>query len=166
MCLPTTRKGTVRLVPGRGVKINYTYYWTPEFRDPAHVGKDLDVRYDPENMALALVWLNGHWAPCRSELAADFEGRTEKEVETATQEIRARFARTRERKIVTAELIARYLRKTATTEKALEAARDAGHPIDAVGQTTVPALPDKSQAEPDAESMWDNITLKLFGDFE
>ena len=30
--LPTTPKGTAQVEPGRGVKINYVYYWSDEFR--------------------------------------------------------------------------------------------------------------------------------------
>lgn len=33
MTLPTTAKGTARVVPGRGVKINYIFYWCEGFRE-------------------------------------------------------------------------------------------------------------------------------------
>ena len=33
--LPTTARGKARVVPGRGVKVNYIFYWSSAFRDPA-----------------------------------------------------------------------------------------------------------------------------------
>ncbi len=33
--LPTTQKGTSKVVAGRGVKINGIYYWSEAFRNPA-----------------------------------------------------------------------------------------------------------------------------------
>lgn len=38
LTLPTTAKGTAKIVPGRGVKINYIFYWCEGFRDGALEG--------------------------------------------------------------------------------------------------------------------------------
>ena len=32
--LPTTNRGTAKVVPGKGVKIHHVYYWCEAFRDP------------------------------------------------------------------------------------------------------------------------------------
>ncbi len=119
MCLPSTREGTAKVQPGRGVKINTFYYWTEAFRNPAFVGKTVPVRYDPDDVSLAFAWLADHWAPCRSEHAAEFQGRSEKEIRMATQELRARIKRNGERRAVNATLTASYLRSTDVTEKIL-----------------------------------------------
>lgn len=168
MCLPSTVKGTAKIEAARGVKINYLHYWTEEFRDPLLAGINAPVRYDPNDASLAFVWLKNHWAPCRSELAADFEGRSEKEIETATQELRARFKRTGERRAITAGLIASYLRDTAVTEKALverkrhqESVAAEDHDLKTMLGLAGPA----TQPTPD-DSVWDNLNLKFFGDFE
>ena len=45
--LPTTTKGTAQVSPGRGVKINYIYYWSDAFRNPEIERQQVAVRYDP-----------------------------------------------------------------------------------------------------------------------
>lgn len=45
--LPTTPKGTAKVEPGRGVKINYVYYWSDEFRPASLEHTQVPVRYDP-----------------------------------------------------------------------------------------------------------------------
>lgn len=117
--LPSTRKGVAKVDTTRGVKIGYIYYWTSEFRKPAYARKDVPVRYDPFDASTAFVQLNNRWVDCRSEYASEFEGRSEKEIAMATQEIRVRYARTGERRAVNAKRIARYLSDTAVTEKSL-----------------------------------------------
>ncbi len=46
--LPTTPKGTAKVRPGSGVKINYLYYWSDEFRPSSIENTQLAVRYDPQ----------------------------------------------------------------------------------------------------------------------
>jgi putative transposase len=37
--LPTTRTGKSKVFPGRGVKLNYLYYWSDEFGSPENERK-------------------------------------------------------------------------------------------------------------------------------
>ena len=47
MCtLPSTQKGTAKVQPGCGVKINHIYYWADGFRDPGIEGQQVPVRYE------------------------------------------------------------------------------------------------------------------------
>jgi transposase InsO family protein len=117
--LPSTLKGTAKLIPSRGLKINYLYYWAEEFRNAAFEHQDISVRFDPEDMSTAYAWLKGHWVRCRSELTAEFEGCSEKEILMASKELRGRFSKAGERRALTAELIAQYLRSITVTEKIL-----------------------------------------------
>lgn len=168
MCLPTTDKGTAKVEPARGVKINYLHYWTAEFRDPAHAGKSVPVRYDPDDASLAFAWLDDHWAPCQTIHAVEFRGRSEREIAMATQEIRARFKRNGERRAITAERIAEYLRETCATEQQLlehkrhQESQDAGAPE----SRPVFNLPAPSPDDPTPDDVWNNLTLKLFGDYD
>ena len=50
--LPSTPKGTAKVQPSRGVKINYLYYWSVDdsFINPEVEGTNVPVRYDPFDM--------------------------------------------------------------------------------------------------------------------
>jgi transposase InsO family protein len=75
--LPTTRKRSAKLVPGKGVKINSLYYWAKDdvFRDnPELEGTHLPVRYDPYNVGHAFACVKGEWVECLSERLSE-EGR-------------------------------------------------------------------------------------------
>ncbi len=88
MCtMPTTAKGTAKLSPGRGVKINHIYYWSDTFRDPELEQRQIAVRYDPFDAGTAYAFCRNQWVECHSEYYAVFRGRSEKEVMLATKEL-------------------------------------------------------------------------------
>lgn len=164
MCMPTTKKGTVTLDPARGVKILYRYYWTPEFRNPRLANQRLAVRYDPDNMSRAFVWLKDHWAVCRSEFAADFEGITETEIEAATLKIREQDKRARRNRSVSARMLAEYFREINATEARLlerkaQAETSSHPPLNGAKPADPPEL------VPD-QSVWANLNLEFFGEFK
>lgn len=169
MCLPSTRKGTAKVEPSRGVKIGYIYYWTPEFRDSAYAKTDVEVRYDPFNMSVALVWLKNHWADCRSELAAEFEGRTEKEINNTTQELRARMKRDGTRRGINAQIIANYLRETTSTEQGL---LNQQRQLDTQAASNLQVITSyqskqlESAADSTKQDVWQNLTIKMIGEFD
>jgi hypothetical protein len=164
MCMPSTRRGVARVDPGRGVKIGYIYYWTAEFRDPKHARSDVPVRYDPFDKSTAFVWLGDHWAMCRSELAAEFQGRTEREIDDATQELTARQKREGSRRATNAQMIAAYLREVSGTEEEL---RRRVH-IEEMRLVQFPTSESEDlQKYENAPSMdkWGGLELKMFGEF-
>lgn len=165
MCLPATKKGTAMVASGRGVKISYIYYWTPEFRDPGYHGANVPVRYDPFDVSTAYVWLKDHWARCRSEYAAEFQGRSEKEIGVATQEVRARQLRGGSRRAVNSRMIAAYLREASVTEEGLRQqsrSQDTGD-LSAFPQEKVLLL--ETDQDKSSQNSWDNLNIKIFGEF-
>ncbi len=88
--LPTTRRGTARVMPGRGVKINGMHYWAEAFRDPSLENHDISIRYDPFDMGTAYAFVNGRWTECHSEHYAVLHGRSQKEIMFASKEVRRR----------------------------------------------------------------------------
>jgi hypothetical protein len=88
LTLPTTPRGTAKVVPGKGVQINYLYYWSEFFRDPEVEKALIPVRYDPFDAGTAHVFVKGQWTECHSEHYAVFRGRSEKEIRLASQELR------------------------------------------------------------------------------
>jgi transposase InsO family protein len=169
MCLPSTDKGTAKVDSGRGVKIGYIYYWTPEFRDPKYAKASVPVRYDPFDASTAFVWLGNHWTLCRSEYAAEFQGRSEKEIADATRELRTRLKREGSRRALNAQMVATYLRETANTEESLLQRSRQEDMLEAYDMRAIPVPPLPSldngliQAE---QNGWDNLNIKFFGDFK
>jgi putative transposase len=85
---PSTPKGTAKVQPGQGIKVNYIYYWSDAFRNPAVEKTSVSVRYDPFDMGVAYAYVEGRWVKCISQYYSTFMGRSEKEVLLAAHEIR------------------------------------------------------------------------------
>lgn len=88
LMLPTTRKGTAKVIPGRGIKVNSLYYWCDVFRSRAVEGTQVPVRYDPFDAGRSYAYVQGTWQPCLSEHHLIFHGRSEREIAIATAEMR------------------------------------------------------------------------------
>lgn len=123
---PSTRKGTAKVWPGRGVTINYFLYWSEAFRDPRVEMRNVPVRYDPWNAAIAWAYVNGQWAKCHSSYHGILEGRSEKEIQIATKLLRDQMkSHGRIRLSLTASKLAAFLDKTKQHEALLmQRARD------------------------------------------
>lgn len=109
LTLPTTTRGAAKVTPGKGVKINSVYYWSNAFRDPAVENTLAPVRYDPYDAGQAYAFVAGRWVKCLSEHYAVFQGRSEKEVRAATEELRQRSRLHSSRGEITARKLADFL---------------------------------------------------------
>ncbi len=173
MSLPSTRKGTAKVQPGRGVKIGYFYYWTASFREPRWHRQDVPVRYDPNDISCGWAYLGDTWTLCRSQYASILQGHSEREIAIISEEIRGKNSRTYTRRQVNAQTVARYLESTNVSQAVLlQQRRDAEFRnalgLDATAPSTSPAL-DKNgnaPAEPQTTTQdWEKIKGKLFGEF-
>ncbi len=90
LTLPTTQKGTAKVQPGHGVKINYIYYWSNLFRDPEIENTLIPIRYDPFNIGIAYAYVKGQWVECLSQYYPDWQGHSEKELKLVTRELQKR----------------------------------------------------------------------------
>ena len=88
--LPTTRRGTAMVQPTTGVKINNIWYWADAFRQPGVERTRVPVRYDPFDAGVAYAYVQGQWVRCISEYYAQFQGRSEREIQLASAELRKR----------------------------------------------------------------------------
>jgi putative transposase len=86
--LPSPRKQTALVVPGKGVKLHYLYYWNDALRHPEVERTQVRVRYDPFDIGTAYVYCRGQWVPCLSQYYQQLHGHSEKELELATAELR------------------------------------------------------------------------------
>src|SRR5690606_22540391 len=99
MTLPTTQKGTAKVQPGKGIKINNCYYNSYELSNPVVEGKQIPVRYDPFDYSKAYAYVGNYWVPLHSQYELEFEGKSEKEIKLITAEIRKRKRETQKQKI-------------------------------------------------------------------
>jgi putative transposase len=88
--LPSTRKGTAKLLRSRGFKIYGVYYRSKKLRKVELYGKQLEVRYDPWNMAHGYAWDGKRWVICFAPKAlyTKLKNRSEREVMCLTEEYR------------------------------------------------------------------------------
>ena len=107
--LPTTAKGTAKVEPGRGVKVNHLYYWSEEFRPATIEHTQLPIRYDPFNIGIAHAFVGGHWVQCISEYYLQFKGRSERELLLATAELRKQMRNHDKDVSITGKRLAEFL---------------------------------------------------------
>lgn len=148
LCLPTTKKGTAKVDNVQGVTINYLNYWCQELTEPVIQGKQVPVRYDPDDASVAYVYVYSKWIRCRSQYPELFTGRSTKQIAILSQELKAKNREMGCKEKITAELIARFMRKVGDSEKAQRQIwRDQeSRPVDPavqelVSQVTAPAYP-------------------------
>jgi putative transposase len=89
--MPTTRRGTAKIQPGRGVKVNYLYYWCESFRDLRPGNPRVEVRYDPFDLGTIYAFVEKHWIECYSEHHHVLQGHSYKELKLAAEELRKRW---------------------------------------------------------------------------
>lgn len=117
----------------------------------------------------ATAWLVDHWAPCVSEYQAVFEGLTEKQINDATQEIKARLKQEHKRRSINAQILAAYFRDITKTEEGLTSQLRHLDSLDPPKLQTLASdqpkqLPDLNPVE--TENIWANINTRVMGEFE
>jgi transposase InsO family protein len=120
LTLPTTRKGTAKVMPHLGVKVNALCYWSDAFLDPEVGNTQVPVRYDPFDAGTAYAFIKGRWVQCLSEHYAIFTGRSEREIQLATAELRKRNQLHGQRLTIAARKLADFLTSLEAEELLLE----------------------------------------------
>jgi len=118
----STPKGTAKVQVGRGVQINYIYYWCDVMRDVEVEGTNVTVRYDPFDISVAYVYVAGQWRMCRSDYSIELASCSERELKLITEEIRKRqrILHGRETVEITQKQLAEFRRSNQQTERILE----------------------------------------------
>jgi putative transposase len=121
--MPTTTSGKAKVQPNAGVKINYIYYWGDAMRNPKVEKTDVPVRFDPHDAGTAYAFINGQWIRCYSQHFSTFRGRSEREIQIASEELRRQAKLHKKNFAVTAAALARFL-QSAEAENTLAAQRE------------------------------------------
>jgi len=120
LTLPTTRKGTAKVLPHLGVKINALCYWSDALLDPEVEKTQVPVRYDPFDAGVAYAFIKGRWAQCLSEHYSIFAGRSEREIQLATAELRKQDQLHGQQFTITARKLADFLTSLEAEELLLQ----------------------------------------------
>lgn len=120
LSLPSTPKGTAKVMPNLGVKINGLCYWSDAFLNPEMEKTQVPIRYDPFDAGIAYAFLKDRWVQCLSEHYASFAGRSEREIQLATAEIRKRNHLHGQQFTLTARKLAEFLTSLEAEELMLE----------------------------------------------
>ncbi len=119
LTLPSTRKGTAKIAAGRGMKVNHLYYWSEHFRNPTWETRQVSVRYDPFDVGTAYAFVDGQWVECHSECYTVLHGRSEREVQLASEELRKRGENHSAQFVITARKLAEFLESVEVEESIL-----------------------------------------------
>lgn len=117
--LPTTPKGTAKVIPNNGVKINNIYYWHNLFRNRDIEKTQVSIRYDPFNIGIAYAYVKGQWLTCISQHYSSFAGHSEREIMVASVELRKQYKNHSKNFSVTASSLAEFLNQAEQQEVVL-----------------------------------------------
>jgi putative transposase len=116
---PTTRNKTAKVIPGKGVKLHYLFYWNDALRHPEVEQTQVPVRYDPFNIGLAYAYVRGQWVQCISQYYSAFQGHSEKELELATEILRQQARVNHQTASITPLRLAAFLKNLHAHERVL-----------------------------------------------
>jgi putative transposase len=121
---PSTKKGTAKVEPGVGVRINYLDYWCEAMRDATIEETQIKVRYDPFDVSVAFAYIDGIWRKCDCP-STEFAGCSERELQHLTEELRKRnrLQAGREHIEITQKQLATFRRENADIETILRQQR-------------------------------------------
>jgi putative transposase len=173
--LPTTVKGTAKVVPGKGVKIHHVYYWCEAFRNPQIQGAQAAVRYDPFDAGVAFAFVHKQWVQCHSEHYAVLKGCSEREVMLATQELRQRYHMHSTTFHVTARHLAEFLQSVEAEEVLLtQRLRDLETGAIRLGLTNgigseargpIAHRPEEFLPKPEGQPKGESVAEEVYGEF-
>lgn len=90
LTLPAPTPETRKIQEGKGIKVSNIWYSSDSFRDPTLHKEMVKVRYDPFNIGIVYVFIKNQWVECISSYYSIFNGRSEKEIQLASEEIKKR----------------------------------------------------------------------------
>lgn len=128
MTLPAPTGETRKVDSCSGIKMFNIRYWSDHFRDPDLEQKEfcnVEVRYDPFNIGIAYAFVKKRWVKCTSSFYQVLNGRTEKEIQLASEEIRKRKKANGKKAEVTDRELAEFLKSIEEQESLLKEHRKA-----------------------------------------
>jgi putative transposase len=164
LCMPTNKTGQAKVHRVQGIKLNYQSYWCKEFSDPALAGKQVPVRFDPDNAAKAFAYVNGSWIECISQYASIFKNRSVKQIEFITKDFKAQNKLMGKKQKMTALSMAQFLDKATLSENTQRQIwRDQEQLARASNES--PVIENKFEPDIIEIEVSDGQRLQVYGDF-
>jgi putative transposase len=109
---PTTRVGTVKIHPSRGITVNGLQYWHESMRATQVAGQTVAVRYEPYDMGVVYAYIGGQWLECIADAYGQVHGRSEREWNLILDEWREQQRQHAQKRIsLNGPLLAQFLQK-------------------------------------------------------
>jgi putative transposase len=109
---PTTRVGTVKIHPSRGITVNGLQYWHESMRSTQVAGQTVAVRYEPYDMGVVYAYIGGQWLECIADAYGQVHGRSEREWNLVLNEWREQQRQHAQKRIsLNGPLLAQFLQK-------------------------------------------------------
>ncbi len=117
---PTTRVGTVKIHPSRGITANGLHYWHECMRSTQVAGQTVAVRYEPYDMGVLYAYIGGQWIECIADAYGSVHGRSEREWNLILDEWREQQRQhSQKRTSLNGPLLAQFLHKLEQDETLL-----------------------------------------------
>ncbi len=117
---PTTHTGQAKIHAARGITVNGLRYWNAVFQNREVAGTSVPVRYEPYDMGVVYVFVQGQWLECIADNYAQVHGRSEREWHLILDEWRAHQRQHgKARTYVNGPLQARFLETLQADERLL-----------------------------------------------
>jgi putative transposase len=117
---PTTRVGTVKIHPSRGITANGLHYWHESMRSTQVAGQTVAVRYEPYDMGVVFAYIGGQWIECIADAYGSVHGRSEREWNLILDEWREQQRQHSQKRIsLNGPLLAQFLHKLEQDEALL-----------------------------------------------
>jgi putative transposase len=165
---PTTRKGTAKVIPGVGVRINHLDYWCEAMRDPMVENTQVKVRYDPFDVSVGYAYIDRKWRKCDCPYT-EFASCSERELQLLMEELRKRNAITygREQREISQKQLAAFRRDNTEIEAILRQQRHDRETRAALvvleggkrPQTVPPAEPAEPAEQPKKSNPYENLLV-------
>jgi transposase InsO family protein len=150
LSLATTRKKVAKVEKGRGVKINYLYYWSNAMLSRKVEKTQVLVRYDPFDIGTAYAYVQGRWVKCQSEYYLQLRGHSERELLLASSELRKRYQNHSGESSITAKRLADFLASASAHEEVLKQRQHDLEARDVFAQMGSPRMIEETQEQTSA----------------
>lgn len=157
LSLATTRKKVAKVEPGRGVKINYLYYWSDSFLSRIVEETRVPIRYDPFDIGTAYAYVQGQWVKCQSEYYLQLHGHSERELQLASAELRKRYQNHTGESSITAKRLSDLLASAGAHEEVLTQRLHDLEARDVFARMSDPQLAEGAQRQAPSQHMLDPI---------
>ncbi len=128
--MPTSKPETRKIQKGKGIKLFGHYYQNEVFSERRLIGQSVPIRYDPFDIGVIYAFVQNQWIPCKSQFYAQLSGRSERELEIITAELRKSAQDDEESRGLSAARLAVFLEKAEGHQALLlQRLKDLSHPI-------------------------------------